>query len=249
MPSHFSTIGLPIQSQEEMFDLAVRMIENSYTIEVSEGSYLRWTSGSGAEIWLQVNNENSLVGMTPHFAGQSSLRVGIVERVIRPNSSPLDGAFHGWAAPSGDDPQEGHYPFVFDAPDFRRHSALQVPTIVQAQVAAFAHEINVYESEDAYNASQTGEVKFGSKSFIPSGLFTPHDGTTQPPEAYAIFTGHIVQAETKRNELTGARFYWALVDTYGGAYDVVIDPELVESEPQVGGILYGSFWLSGRILP
>jgi hypothetical protein len=47
--------------------------------------------------------------------------------------------------------------------------------------------------------------------------------------------------------VTGNRFWWALVDTLGGTYDVVIDPELLPDSPRAGNILSGWFWLSGRI--
>jgi hypothetical protein len=58
----------------------------------------------------------------------------------------------------------------------------------------------------------------------------------------------VLAAEEKINTLTGHAFYWALVDTYGGAYDVVIDPSLLPGVPAVGGVISGSFWLSGRIV-
>jgi hypothetical protein len=48
--------------------------------------------------------------------------------------------------------------------------------------------------------------------------------------------------------LTGREFWWALVESYGGIYDVVIDAELVEDAPRVGGVVNGTFWLSGRVL-
>jgi DNA replicative helicase MCM subunit Mcm2 (Cdc46/Mcm family) len=33
-----------------------------------------------------------------------------------------------------------------------------------------------------------------------------------------------------------------------GSFDVVIDPELCESPPVIGGVLSGSFWLCGRCI-
>src|SRR5205085_832715 len=107
----------------------------------------------------------------------------------------------------GDDPETCCYPFVFDAPDFRLHDQLRLPARVEAQVAAFAHEVSLYSSQNDYNASQTGEVKFASQSFIPSGLFSPTGEGTDPPEARAIFTGQIQQAGARRNDLTGEQFW------------------------------------------
>lgn len=248
MPSHFSTVGFPLESEQDMYDLANRIGEDADVLEVSEGSYLRWSSSSGAEIWLHVDPDGDLVGMVPHFAGQSGLRVGITSRVVRPKQPALDGAFYAWADPPEDDIEAGLYPFVFDLPDYCSHSNLVLPRLVTTQVAAFAHEIAPYDTVDAFDADQPKEGGLASQSFIPSGLFSPDAGLIEPPEAYAIFTGHVLQAEMKRNELTDRSFWWALVESYGGSFDVVIDPEILEAEPKVGGVVSGSFWLSGRLL-
>jgi hypothetical protein len=248
MPSHFSTIGFMLDSIEKYVDLAKRISDLSEYIQAPHGSYGRWRSASNCELWLQLDSDNNFLGMNPHFSGDSSMRVGITETIKRPNGSLLDGAFYGWADPAEDDSDSGYYPFVFDTPDFDCHSDLPLPSIVTVQVCAFAHEVSVFESESAYQASQKEKPSFASKSFIPAGLFQPGGEDIDPPEAEAIFTGHILQAKTLTNELTKKNFFWALVDTLGGTIDVVIDPQLIGSSPQVGGILSGMFWLSGRIL-
>jgi hypothetical protein len=115
-------------------------------------------------------------------------------------------------------------------------------------IAAFAHEIAAFETLAVYDASQTGAIKYASQSFIPSGLFTPAGDSRAEPQARAIFTGHVLAAEKKINALTGHAFYWALVKTFGGAYDVVIDASLLPGAPVIGGVVSGSFWLSGRII-
>ncbi len=239
---------MPVNSPEEMVALAKRVAGHCARLKCPQGTYLHWSSPSGVELWLQVDADNSLVGMNPHFSGESAVRVGLNGRVVRSDGTSLDGAFQGWADPTGDDPESGCYPFVFDSPDFQLHQDLRFPAIVKAQVAAFAQEVSFFPSPDAYAASQTGEVKFASESFIPSGLFSPAGERTEPPAARAVFTGRILKTETRENELTGRRFWWALVETYGGTFDVIIDPELLERTPKVGGVLFGGFWLSGRLL-
>ena len=89
-------------------------------------------------------------------------------------------------------------------------------------------------------ADGRGEVRL--QIVHPFGLFgSPGDG------ALAVFTGHILAAGDRRNGLTGEVFCWTLVETLGGVFDVVIDSELITETPQVGGVLSGSFWLSGRV--
>ena len=67
-------------------------------------------------------------------------------------------------------------------------------------------------------------------------------------EAEEVVAADEVAAE-KTNSLTGERYYWALVDSLGGSFDVVIDPTICEAAPEAGGVLSGSFWLCGRLLP
>ena len=63
-----------------------------------------------------------------------------------------------------------------------------------------------------------------------------------------MLSGKIKEFELKKNQLSGGNFYWFLVETSGGEIDVVADPKLIPQEPQTGGIIYGNFWLSGRII-
>src|SRR5262249_2790478 len=158
MASHFSTIGMPVSSQEELCSLAERVWDNCEHFDSPKGKYLRWSSGGGAELWLQVDSENGLQGMNPHFFAESVVRGGLTARITRPDGTELDGAFHGWAAPDEGNPESGCYPFVFDAPDFLLHSQLKLPLLGKAQIAAFAHEVSFYPSPEAHAKAQTGEI-------------------------------------------------------------------------------------------
>ena len=61
-------------------------------------------------------------------------------------------------------------------------------------------------------------------------------------------SGGVVEAEERRNTVTGRPFCWALVETVGGTFDVVIDPELLPDPPRAGSVLWGWFCLSGRLV-
>jgi hypothetical protein len=159
MPSHLSSIGLPVNDQADFAALADRIGPLATPIEVSQGAYWRWSSECGAEMWLQSNTDNELVGMTPFFSGDARTRVRLTARVTRPDDTPLEGAFHGWAAPDQSASESGEYPFVFDAIDYGRYNQLVLPAIVDVQIAAFAHEIALHQTLDAYNASQTGSLR------------------------------------------------------------------------------------------
>src|SRR5260221_10505953 len=95
-------------------------------------------------------------------------------RVARDAHSPLDGTFLAWANPPPGAAAGGDYPFAFDCPDAATHDALALPATLSAQIAAFAQQVTVYESQTAYDAAQASQgLPFESRSFIPSGLISP----------------------------------------------------------------------------
>jgi hypothetical protein len=248
MPSHLSDIGFDINTEEEFSELAYQAYELGTRLRVEQGVYLRWSPGEGVEIWGQLDHEENFIGLNPHFAGDSVMSVGLTAKLERAESSVLDGAFRCWASPSGDDAESGYYAFVFDAPDFRLCDSVKLLSIVEAQIAAFAHELSVFESEEAYNASHSDGPKFAAESFFPTGLITVGTESAESTPADAILTGHVLNTELRTNPITKSEFLWAKVQTYGGVFDVVADPLIVNGAVVEGGIIQGSFWLSGRLL-
>jgi hypothetical protein len=81
MASHFSAIGLPVSAGEDMNALANRIGSLAEGLAAPSGQYFRWQDPSGAEMWLQVNAKNELIGMNPHYAGQSAVRVALTARL------------------------------------------------------------------------------------------------------------------------------------------------------------------------
>lgn len=120
--------------------------------------------------------------------------------------------------------------------------------VVQFQISAFAHEITAFRDDKAFENSQNEEMKFAAESFIPSGLFNQGGGENNEPKAFAVFTGHVLDKNEITNPVTGNKFLWAYVKTLGGEFDVIIDPSIIEGQLSIGGVVSGSFWLSGRII-
>jgi hypothetical protein len=249
MPSQFSTIGFTITSAEDLAALASRAAENAERISTPPGEYLKWAPPSGEQLWLQITPEGDAMGMNAHFAGKSSVRIAVEARVARPSHTPLDGTFLAWANPSGGAGIAGDYPFVFDCPDAATHGDLPLPSTVTAQVAAFAQHVSVYSSAAAYVSSQAAQgMSSPSRSFIPSGLMSPDGAPRDPPEPHALIAGHVLEAASRVNTISGLPYWWALVESVGGTFDVVIDPALLTEAPRPGNVLAGWFWLSGRLM-
>jgi hypothetical protein len=248
MASHLSSIGFHVETEEDFGRLVALAVEGGESFDAPAGSYVLWSPGKGVELWFQFNRDGEIVGLNPHFAGRALMHVALTQRVPRPEHSPLDGAFYGWADPhGGEDFERGQYPFVFDAPDFALHDDLNFPSGHEVQLAAFAHELDVYENDEAYRAAQSEDIMMAPESFIPSGLFSPEGGRAEQPKAFAIITGHVLETAIITNPATRLEFCAAKVRTLGGEVDVVADPETLNGFLAVGGVVSGSFWLSGRL--
>jgi hypothetical protein len=248
VPSQFSAIGFTVSSGEDLAALASRVAERADTIDARAGQYLKWASPSGEQLWLQVKHNGDAMGMNPHFEGKSSVCVAVEARIIREAHTPLDGTFLAWSNPPRGAVVGGDYPFAFDCPDAATHDALTLPSTLTAQIAAFAQQLTVYESRTTYDAAQAEQgLPFASRSFIPSGLISPSGEPVTPPESHALIAGEVIEAAERRNAVTGRPFWWALVDTIGGTFDVVIDPVLLSNPVHPGNVIAGWFWLSGRL--
>jgi hypothetical protein len=246
--SNLSNIGYTTTTNEQFLQLMKTAANNGEKIHCNGGVYINYSDNSGAELYCQINKNNEFVGMNPHFNGKSKMKVCLNSSVER-NESELDGAFYAWADPEEiDKPETGAYPFVFDVPNFKTIPDIKFPKNVIIQLTAFAREFELYNNEEDYSASQATEIKFATRSFVPSGLFSPKGETTEPAKANGIFTGIIKEWELKTNSRTGEKFYWFLVDTLGGEIDVVSDEKLINQPPQYNGILHGQFWLSGKLV-
>ena len=247
MPSHFSSIGFRVETREEFGALARQAADKGQEISTGQGFYICWSPGAEVQLWLQTSLSHAPAGCNPHFAGSSRVEVAVTAAL--PNDKrPLDGSFHCWAEPR-DGMESGAYPFLFDCPDFAiAAQSREYPFHAEAQVTAFAEDLTCYTSESAYTEAQRESGKgpgLAAEAFIPSGLFTENSAR---PRATAVFTGRILEAERRANPVTSAEFYWLSVQSYGGIYDVVADPTFFQEPPVVGGIVKGSFWLSGRLL-
>lgn len=247
MANHFAAIGCPI-TDDASYEQAVTLAwENAEERPAPEGGYLRWQSGEGGEIWLQIDPEGMMIASTPFFEGKSRLRVLLTHRVHHSNCTAYEGACHAWMNPTSEMVESGDYPFVFDLVDYAAEADRELPQIAEVRLTGFAHELSVYASEAEYEALDSGEPRFAVESFIPVGLFAADDQADAEPLSYALFTGVVVEASQLEGQM-GGRYQWALVRTLGGEIDVVIEPALHAGPLQPGMVLSGTYWMCGRIL-
>jgi hypothetical protein len=248
MPSHYSSIGFPIENEEQFRQTAEYAAHSGKLIPIPGGAYIRWEAGDGVELWVQVENEDQVIGVNPHFQGAARIKLGLVERVDRSADSKFDGGFHAFAGPKPEQ-ADGDTPFVFDAPDARRYDDLPLPTLVEASLVGFAHQFVVYKSEGAFRAAQP-EFKLSVGAFEQLAP-DPEAPAGAPPDAFVRLTGLVVSTAERTNSFSNAKFRWAHLAIPGGEIDVVVDPEIVMGDAIAlapGAVVDGLFWLSGRIL-
>jgi hypothetical protein len=61
MPSHFSTIGFPVEYQSDYEALVMKAVKHVSHIKVRSGSYVHWEEKNGAEIWVQQDHSGQLL--------------------------------------------------------------------------------------------------------------------------------------------------------------------------------------------
>jgi hypothetical protein len=211
---HFASLGFPVSAVEDVEALAEQVKPHCTETRVAAGSYLRWEGGDGAELWLQLDRRGRLIGLNPHFSGSSRLRVRLVEPVRTADDSTLDGAFFAWTL-DRELGEEWSQP-IFDMPDAACHTGVTLPAVAEAQVAAFAHSLEVHGSPESFALAQAGdELPFASQSFISFGVWAEELGT-EGSRAEASFSGHVVDSSTKQNPLTGQAYTWIALETLGG---------------------------------
>ena len=194
MPSHMTSLGFPVTTEQDFRHYVFAASEFGRKIKSPNGSYTLWEPGNGIELWVQTNLHKRIIGMNLHFSGHSRMQLELTRRISKPGHSIMDGALYAWANPQNHEPESGTYPLVFDVPDYDLHTDLRLPKLVTVQLAAFAHELQGFESTEAYTAAQKTGIQFAEESFIPSGLFRPgpQGGMREPPLAQAIFSGHVL---------------------------------------------------------
>ncbi len=249
--SHLSDIGFIVQSPEDFGVIMHTALINGKSYLGKGCEYKLWKIDSGVEIWVSQTRglfkRKSEPGFHPHFVGKTRNLVKIKKIIIYNPTYPTQGEYLVWANQSADKVKEGaqEYPYVFESPDFLLNSAKE-DELVNVQITAFAEEFYAFDNVDEYQKGENHML--APQAFIPSGTFKPDGEEINPPEARAVLTGIVKEVHDSLNLHTGNHFIWLIVESLDANYDVVVDPSLLNKVPKIGGVIFGSFWLSGKII-
>lgn len=244
--NHLNAIGFYIESEIDFQQLIEKMTqEPAITFNTEGGKYVRvWDESSGVELWFYVDKFQNILGLNPHYHGVAKRKSNIINKITIQDSQ-FEGLFDCWAIPIT--PEDNEYPYTFNAPDLNLNE-LKMGSNYDVQLVGFPHEIQCFDDEKEYDESQTTEFKYAPRSFVPIGQFNDSEEVdTMLNEPLGLLTGTILKIENKVNKYTSLPFLVILVDTLCGEIEIVTLTEWLNKEPKVGGILSGTFWLSGKI--
>lgn len=253
MSSHFDCVGFPVEDMEAYWRLARRAAAEGTRLNAADGAALaRWAPGAaatGPEIWVQIDHAGEPVGMTPFFATGAPYRVAVTGIGEDPEE-PMDGWIDGWLEPAEDDePFSGAFPLRATLVDFAasRHRVTTFPSLHRVEIAALAHEADIFDNEVAYAQAPGDTYRIPVQSFVSAA----HASVDEPPafqEATALASGVITSARLLVNPVTEAPYWWVQFTVKGIVLHAFADRGILTQDPQTGKIISGSFWLVGRLI-
>jgi hypothetical protein len=245
MGSHLSAIGFGCQQDSDVLDLVERIWPNTTEHTFRGGCYRRWDSGCGADVWLHLDRQGVIVGLTPGFAGKGSLPFRAYTRFPRERGTRFEGALKGWTTchTSGTDV----HPIAFDLIGYGLPLASRTPFVSSVRLTAFAHDITTHSDAHTFLASQESKLKLASNFFIHTGLLDQPEDRTIRPASTAMFAAKVIESAEHVVPMFNSRFHWMLVESLIGTLDIVADPADTSHLPPPGSIVVGSFWLCGRL--
>lgn len=251
MSSHFACIGFPVQDMEGYWALARRAAQEGRREAAADGSALvRWAPGTGVEIWAHLTRAGDVVGAVPFYSTGLPNRMSVIGTGDDPDEE-MEGWIDGWLEPvEEDEPYSGAFPLRADLVNYAlvRTRLVSFPTLRRIELAALAHEAELFADEASYARAPGDMYRVPLGSFTSAAHFGADEATDAAQESTALFSGRILAAQRQANPVTGAGFWWIQIAPQGVTLHVFADQETLGGEPAPGGILSGSFWMLARLL-
>lgn len=251
MSSHFACIGFPVKDMDEYWQLATRAAAEGERAAAPDGSALvRWAPGAGVEIWAHLSAAGEVLGAMPFYSSDRPYRMSVTGSGDDPDEE-LEGWIDGWLEPAEEgEPFSGAFPLRADLVNYAltRTRLVTFPSLHRIELAALAHETELFDSEAAY-ARAPGDVYR-----VPLGSFTSaaHFGADEQIEGFrestGLFSARIASVQALANPITGARFWEIEIRPHDVELRIFADRETLGGDPVPDQILSGSAWLLARLL-
>ncbi len=114
------------------------------------------------------------------------------------------------------------------------------------ELTLFARSAVVYKNADDFMIKRKGST--APESIIPVGSFSLYGKAEEfEPDPVADVSGVVTEVALRVNPVHHGQYYEIGLACLGIDFTVVADAELFSAPPQVGNILKGFYWVSGRI--
>lgn len=247
-----SDIGFLDQSSEALFELYKQVCEHGEVIEAAGTRYLKWSIGEGLELWTRFKDGKPEPLSHPFYAGESRMKVALLEKCPRSMTERGDGAFFcRGRAIAGENWVSGRNPFVFDTTNYHIYDGLSLPCVSTVQLTAFAFGLTGYETEEEFDEAYPADAEgycWDYKHFVPACMTTPRGEDGELQYASAEVSGFVLDTSLITNPITGHDFCWASIETIGGAVDVVCAPDRLSGYLVKGGVAATTCYLYGRLI-
>jgi hypothetical protein len=234
LASHFGSIGFVFPDKDAFAATVVELAGagTAHPVDEHHTDHV-WTDASGARV-VVLACDGSIQELLPCLdAAAAPIRVAHVEmlddEVARADLLTEDGS--------------DICPLLVEVED--RALLARLGKVAQGwlRLAGLAEEISVHADAEAYYASQDGDGPgFSADHLIPAGMFGPE------PRAHAILAAEVLDAESRTNTMTGTPFHWLRLRGIAGIeFDVAVSSGALDALPQVGNVVSGSFFMTGRL--
>ena len=244
MSTDFSNIGFDVKSSEDVYNL----------IEKCSDDRKRYYKFKDRNFMVIKPDSNSEL----YYYGDSEGINGAFCEIYYDSPHVITGENWGWVSkPEGElspeliqvyvDNGKTDFPLNVMIPDSFVYADLKLSDRLKIKMTWFAQDVEVYKSADDFH-ERSGSI-MSEESCIPCGTF-PLLGKEDEfvPSAEAIMAGVVTFAEKRINEFSHNEYWFITVTCCGHVFDIVADCEFVKDTVEEGNVIYGMFWISGRIL-
>ena len=240
---NLAQIGYEVSSLEDFQSLADQVFKSGKAYRAGRNQYICYRDSSGAELWVQHDEEEEIAGMNAHFDSQHWISAQLMHAQAY-EDRPLDGTIEAQALDVDFSAENGNAApiFIFDLPDAHSIPKVSLPAKAKVQLVAFAREIHCFENIEDYRKANPGKPL--------RGLRVIEEDRSNPSRISSLMRmdGSIVDAKLLHNEKGKHDFYWMLVLTSIGEVEVVAATRALPFLPQSGQIFDGDVRLSGRVV-
>jgi hypothetical protein len=239
---NLAQIGYEVSSLEDFQALAEEAMRLGKSLRAGRNQYFLFSDSSGAQLWVQHNEDEEISGMNAHFDAKHWLDVELLHAQAY-DERPMDGTFE--AKSLYRDPGLGpnaEFPIIaFDLPDAHLVPKVHLPAIAKVQLIGFAREIHCYENIEDFRKANPSQPLEGLR---------PVEGDqseNSPISSLMRLDGLVMEAKEMYNAHSDRHYYWLLIKTSIGPLEVVGAKRSLPFLPKSGMIFDGHVRLSGKV--